>query len=225
MLTIAAWLWGDSYGEHYVRKLASAVKRNLKQPHRFICITDRHRHLPGIEQVQFQDKQGLTKIPGCFSRLQLFNPAFQELCCIKPGDRVANLDLDMVVTGPLDLLFLRDDDFTILQGINTTNPCPYNGSIWMLRAGARPDVWSDFSLENYHDIGVRYHAFPDDQGWFDYMMPGAGAWGPETGVYGFKKQGWPSGDDLPPNACIVAFPGWRDPAKFSHLKWVAENWR
>jgi hypothetical protein len=53
------------------------------------------------------------------------------------------------VTGPLDPLFDRKDDFTILQGINTTNPCPYNGSIWMLKAGARPEVWSEFSLENY----------------------------------------------------------------------------
>jgi hypothetical protein len=155
----------------------------------------------------------------------MFDPAWQERHGIAPGDRVVNLDLDMVVTGALDPLFDREDDFTILQGINTTNPCPYNGSIWMLRAGARPDVWSDFSLENYAKFKVPVHAFPDDQGWFHTLMPTAGAWGPKDGVYGFRKKHWPSGEALPEGARIVAFPGWRDPSKFEHLDWVQSNWR
>jgi hypothetical protein len=148
----------------------------------------------------------MTKTKGCFVRLQLFSPSFHHLLNIAPGDRIANLDLDLVVTGPLDPLFDRKDDFTILQGINTTNPCPFNGSIWMLKAGARPDVWWDFSLENYAKYKVPFHAFPDDQGWFCALMPDAGAWGPEQGVYGFKKAGWPSGDALPDGARVVAFP-------------------
>ncbi len=233
MLHITTWLWGGAYGEHYVKRLAAAVNRNLRQEHRFICFTDGPRHLPGyvtdtnlpgITQYQIPNME-LTAKPGCFVRLRLFDPWLQEKVNIKPGDRVVNLDLDLVVTGELDSLFDRDDDFTILQGINTTNPCPMNGSVWMLKAGARPDVWSDFSLENYAKFNVPFHAFPDDQGWFHYKMPDAGAWGPEVGVYGFKKLGWPSGDALPEGARIVAFPGWRDPGKFEHLKWVKTNWR
>jgi hypothetical protein len=154
----------------------------------------------------------------------MFDPAWQAKLGIAPGDRVVNLDLDLVVTGALDPLFDRKDDFTILQGINTTNPCPMNGSVWMLRAGARPDVWSDFSLEEAR-TKTRIHSFADDQGWFEYKMPDAGAWGPADGVYGFKKEGWPSGDELPENARIVAFPGWRDPQKFEHIDWVREHWR
>jgi hypothetical protein len=213
-------LWGgDAYGEHYVRKLASSVHRNLTEAHRFIAFTDSPRHLPGVDQYTIPD-MSLTTIPGCFVRLRLFDPEWQAKCGIKPGDRVVNMDLDLVVTGALDPLFDRKDDFTILQGINSTNPCPYNGSVWMLKAGARPDVWADFSLENYAKFGVPFHSFPDDQGWFHHMMPDAGAWGPAQGVYGFKKLGWPSGDALPDNARIVAFPGWRE-----HLKWVGEHWR
>jgi hypothetical protein len=224
VLIVTTWLWGGAYGEHYVRRLAAGVHRNLNEAHRFIAFTDAPRHLPGIEQWPILNT-GLLSKPGCFARLRLFDPKWQRNLGIAHGDRVVNMDLDLVVTGALDPLFARPDDFTILQGINTTNPCPVNGSIWMLRAGARPDVWTEFSLENYAARGVPFHAFPDDQGWFHHMMPDAGAWGPADGVYGFKKEGWPSGDALPDGARVVAFPGWRDPAKFEHLDWVKRNWR
>ena len=154
----------------------------------------------------------------------MFDPEWQRQLGIKKGERVINLDLDLVVTGQLDPLFDRPGDFTILQGINSTNPCPYNGSVWMFKAGERPDVWADFSV-SAANANTKIHAFADDQGWFEYKIPDAGAWGPSDGVYGFKKKGWPSGDELPANARIVAFPGWRDPSKFTHLPWVADHWR
>jgi hypothetical protein len=224
MLHITTFLWGGAYGEHYVRKLANSVHRNLTEAHRFIAFTDSPRHLPGIEQYTIPDMR-LTAIKGCFVRLRLFDPTWQAKCGIKPGDRVINLDLDLVVTGELDPLFGGPgDDFTILQGVNSQNPCKMNGSVWMLRAGARPDVWADFNLEAAQ-AKTKIHAFADDQGWFEYKMPDAGAWGPTDGVYGFKKEGWPSGDELPAGARIVAFPGWRDPSKFEHLDWVKEHWR
>lgn len=221
-LVVCTWLWGGAYGEHYVRRLAAGVHRNLTEGHRFICFTDYQRHLPGIEQAQILNTD-LIKAKGCFARLRLFDPAWQRNLGIVPGDRVVSLDLDLVVTGPLDALLDRKDDFTILQGINTSNPCPYNGSAWMLKAGARPDVWSDFSMDAA--AKVPFHAFPDDQGWFWHKMPDAGAWRPDDGVYGFKKEGWPSGDELPAGAKVVAFPGWRDPSKFEHLNWIKKNWR
>lgn len=222
MLHVCTWLWGGRYGEHYVRRLAAAVHRNLTEAHRFIAFTDSPRHLPGMDQYTILNT-ALTAKMGCFARLRLFDPNWQKNIGIAPGDRVVNLDLDMVITGALDPLLDRKDDFTILQGINTSNPCPYNGSLWMLRAGARPDVWTSFSWEAAEK--TRIHAYPDDQGWFHQMMPDAGAWGPADGVYGFKKIGWPSGDALPDGARVVAFPGWRDPAKFEHLGWIRENWR
>src|SRR3954468_4364865 len=188
MLVITTWLWGH-YGEHYARRLASAVHRNLTEAHRFLCFTDTPRHLPGMEQHPIRDMD-LTRVKGCFARLRLFDPVWQRQLGLNPGDRVVNLDLDLVVTGELDPLFQGKDDFRILQDINTTNPCPYNGSVWMFKAGARPDVWHDFSLEAAQ-TKTKIHAFADDQGWFDYKMPEAAAWGPPQGVYGFKKKGWP----------------------------------
>jgi hypothetical protein len=58
-------------------------------------------------------------------------------------------------------------------------------------------------------------------------MPDARGIGPADGVYAFQKPGWKTPGDglLPPNARIVAFPGWRDPVKFVHLPWIQQHWR
>lgn len=209
-LIISTWSWGTKYSPEYVAKLASAVKRNLKQPHRFAVF------FPQEEDTH------LTEIPGCFARLRTFDPEWQAANGIEPGDKIVCMDLDLIITGPLDDLFDRDEPFTILQGVNTSNPCPFNGSLWMLRAGYRPDVWREFSPELAEK--VPYHEFPDDQAWLADMLPDAGAFGPEDGVYAFQKNGWPKGELLPRNAKVVCFPGWRDPSQYVRLDWVSEHW-
>lgn len=214
MLTIGTWLWGTKYGPDYVERLRAGVARHLKQPHRFVVFT------PPAEDAP------LTKVKGCFARLRMFDPAWQEAQGLARGDRVVCCDLDCIVTGPLDPLFDRLNNFTILTGANAANPCPYNGSLFMLRAGYRPDVWTDFSLEAAEK--VPFYEFPDDQAWLAEKLRGVTGWkaGSASGVYAFQKPGWPKGtDDLPPDARLVVFPGWRDPSKFTHLPWVREHWR
>jgi hypothetical protein len=223
-LTFVTYLWGDKYPEDYARKLAAAVKRHAPGA-RFMVFTDRERNLDCQQAPIPREDFGLLKIPGCFARLRLFDWEYQAWLGWSRADRIVNLDLDIVVTGDLSWLASFEDDFYILQDINTSNVCPFNGSMWAFRTGYRPDIWSDFSLDAYTRLGVPMHAIPDDQGWFSYKVPDAGKFGPHCGVYGFKKRGWPSGDALPANACIVAFPGWRDPSKFEHLSWVRDNWR
>lgn len=210
-LVISTWIWGDKYGADHVAKLAVGVARNLDQPHEF-----------RVFEPEPQDLY-LTERKGCFARLRTFDPAWQAAQGIKLYDRIVVLDLDLVVTGPLDGLFDRPEPFAILQGVNTANPCPFNGSLWMLEAGYRPDVWHEFSLELA--AKVPHYEFPDDQAWLADMLPDAGAFGPEDGVYAFQKRGWPKGEALPKNARIVAFPGWRDPSQYVRLDWVKEHWR
>jgi hypothetical protein len=211
MLHIITWVWGSKYPGHYVQRLEAAVERNLKQDYRFLVCTPP------------QADEHLTKIPGCFARLRTFSQSWQAAHGIAEGDRIVCLDLDLIVSGSLDEVFEREEPFVILQGVNSVNPNPFNGSVWMLRAGYRPDVWDDFSLEAAGK--VPWYAFPDDQAWFHAKMPDAGSFGPETGIYAFGKPGWPKGDRPPPNARIVAFPGHRDPSQFTHLDWVKANWR
>ena len=220
-LTICTWKWGDKYDWGYVARLQRGVARHLKQPHRFITISS-DELASGHEVFPIIDRE-LLDVPGCFARLRMFDPEWQKI--IGVDDRLVCLDLDLVVTGPLDPLFDRPEPYLILQGANAANPCPFNGSVTMLRAGAHPDVWCDFSLDAADQIP--FHEFPDDQGWIWHKLPAAAGWkaGPESGIYAFGKPGWPKGEALPKGARIVAFPGSRDPAQFKHLGWVKENWR
>ncbi|TGT76726.1 MULTISPECIES: hypothetical protein [unclassified Mesorhizobium] len=210
-LRIVTFRWGDKYGPEYVNKLWAGVERNLTTEHTFNVL----HPLPEDEY--------LTKEKGCFARLRLFDPKYQAQVGFKPGDRIVCMDLDLIVTGPLDELFDRAEPFTILQGVNSANPCPFNGSLWILEAGYRPDVWGEFSLELA--AKVPYHEFPDDQAWLADMLPDAGSFGPEDGVYAFQKKGWPKGESLPRNAKLVCFPGWRDPSQYTRLDWVQQHWR
>lgn len=222
MLAVCTWKWGDKFGLDDVAKLAAGLRRNLKQPHRFICFSDRRFSLEGVEDGIIQDI-ALTKVRGCFARLRMFDPVWQRGWC---SGRLVCIDLDTIITGPLDLLFDRPEPFVITQGANAVNPCPFNGALMMLRAGAHPEVWSDFSLDAAKKIP--HHEFPDDQGWLHHKIPDAAGWkvGPEHGVYVYQKPGWPGGKaetKLPDGARLVTFIN-KTPRDVVHLDWVKEHW-
>jgi hypothetical protein len=234
-LTVCTWLWGTKFGPEDVAKLAAGVKRNLRQPHRFICVTDREEFFnAGIwSQAIGADilatpmwSRGLTKVKGCFARLEMFNPEWQQEIGVKSGDRIVLVDLDSVITGQLDPLFDRPESFLIMQKGNASNPCPFNGALQMLRAGAHPEVWADFSLEAA--AKTAHYEFPDDQGWLWHKLPNAAGWvcGQESGVYVYQKRGWPGGKvniKLPDGARLVTFIN-KTPEAVGHLDWVKDNW-
>lgn len=212
MLIIGTWRWGDKYGPEYVERLRRGFAKHLKCEHRFEVFTP-----------NWQDEH-LARMPGCFPRLRMFDPDWQKAHDIKDGDRIVCADLDAIVVGDCLPLFHRPEPFMILRGANAVNPCPYNGSLWMLRAGFHKEVWSEFTLEQA--AKVPFYLFPDDQSWFEYKIPKADGWnvGAQSGVYAFQKPGWPKGNDLPKDARFVCFPGHRDPSQFKHLDWVKKHW-
>lgn len=213
---ITTWLWGDKFAANDVAKLERGLRRHLKTPFRFFV----------VQGDDIWDRE-LTEIKGCFARLRMFDPKWQKAQGINPGDRIVNIDLDMVVTGNLDPLFDRQESFVITQGGNAVNPCPYNGCLQMLRAGEHSEVWSDFSLEAASK--VPFYSFPDDQGWLAAKLPNAAGWkiGPESGVYIYQKPGWPGGKsntELPQDAKLVTFIN-KHPSDVGHLEWVKEKWQ
>lgn len=226
MLAISTWLWGDKYSVEDVMKLRRGVARHLRQPHRFMVMTEREREWSppdGMERHAIKDPD-LLKHKGCFARLRMFDYGWQQNRRL--DDCLVCMDLDSVVLGDLDPLFNRPETFVILGGVNSMNPCPYNGSLMMLRPGHHGKVWSDFSLEAARALPC--YEFPDDQGWLAHKIPHAATWqaGRKSGVFGFKKPGWPHWSDTPPaQTRLVVFPGKRQPGDFKHLPWVKENWR
>jgi hypothetical protein len=267
MVSVITWLWGDKYSFDDVWKLRDGFARGYDLgpdhlSHEFVLVTDRAAGPGFIERAGASPAKirvvpippedlYLTKMPGCFARLRMFDSVWHARA--KLHGKTICCDLDAVVTGSLAPLFEGDSgiSFRILAGANAANPCPYNGSLVMFRSprGETENLWRLFSVEATRR--VPYHEFPDDQGWYSYLMPEAATWqaGPESGVYAFQKPGWPKldlksgpalgpgsgpgprpdtrhwSDDLPANARLVVFPGWRSPAKFAHLPWVKEHWR
>lgn len=229
MLVVTTWLWGKKYDIKYVNRLVAGVRRNLAMKHRFLVMTERERtiQLPaGVERHAIKDPT-LTQEKGCLARLRMFEIGWQNNRRI--DFPILNLDLDCIIVGKLDDMLMKHitskSTFDILQGVNAVNPCPYNGSVMMLKPHTNSEVWYDFSLDAVRKLP--YHDFPDDQGWLWAKIPNAGKFTPaEDGVYAFQKPGWPTdqSDALPGNARIVGFPGWRDPSKYEHLPWVREHW-
>ena len=92
-LIVSTWIWGAKYGGHYIARLKYHVAQNMTRLHRFVVFTP----LVGDEPLY----------DGCFVRMRMFDPDFQAQYGIKPGDRILNLDLDLVVSGSIDGLFDR----------------------------------------------------------------------------------------------------------------------
>lgn len=223
-LVVCTWLWGEKYPPVYVERLYRGVSKHLGQQFRFVCMTESDRianFSNGIERHAIDDRE-LTKVQGCFARLRMFDPEWQYDRGVE--DRLVCLDLDVVVTGSLDALFARPEDLLVLGGANASNPCPYNCSVMMLRRGVHPQLWSDFSLEAV--ASIEKYEFADDQGWLWHCLKDVATWrvGTVSGIYAFQKPGWPTGTDLPKDARLVSFIGWRDPSKFVSLPWVQKHW-
>lgn len=226
MLFVCTWLWGTKWPPVYAERLFSGLSRNIRQPFMSVLITDQSYKGGAdiVEPIAEEDEPYLQRL-GCLVRMRMFDPQWQERIGAQAGDRIVNIDVDAVITANLDPLFDRDDEFTIMQGFNKTNPCPFNGSLWMFQAGRRHDVWTDFSLDAHRRYSVPIHSIADDQGWLHYKFPDAKAYTPRDGVYAFKKRGWGlvGRRELPDNARVVAFPG-RDPAKYTEVNWIARHW-
>lgn len=226
LIWVITWCWGEKFGQHYVDRLSRSVQRHLDQPHKFVVVSPGAGISAdgGAARWALKDEP-LIKERGCFARLRMFDPEWLRSNGVYDGERVVCIDLDTVITGPLDPLFDRPEPFVIMQGGNAANPCPYNGALSMLRCGYRSDVWSDFSLEAARD--VPFYEFPDDQSWLNAKIPNAPGWqvGAGSGVYCFQKRGWPGGTGLPSGARLVTFRGNNPPSKHVHIEWVAENWR
>jgi hypothetical protein len=221
-LNVITWLWGSKYGTRDVIRLANAVEDQLRCEHRFYLFTDRsHFGLPSRVRVcAISDPMLCAR--HCFCRLRMFDPVWQGWHGI--DGKIISLDLDVIITGEIDHLFAGDASFKILKGANASNPNPFNASVMMLHSGAHAEVWTDFSIERARDIP--YHEFPDDQGWIHHKLPWADGWSVGTsGIYAFKKPGWPRGqDDLPDDARIVVFIGSRKPQQFEHVPWIRKYW-
>lgn len=234
-LTVVTFKWRappgyrSSFRAEHVETLQRMVARNYDRPHRFVLVTDDARgiHSPDVECFQLWNDFGTVpnpsgrRNPSCYRRLRLF--AKEPGAWL--GERFVCLDLDAVITGDLVPLWDGPEDFKIWKSATSGNP--YNGSMWMLRAGARPQVWRDFDPAQSPGLTARAKLYGSDQAWIAYAL-GADepTWSQADGVYSYRNDIQPHGR-LPENARVVFFHGKHDPwgAEAQRLEWVRNHYR
>lgn len=236
MISVTTFLWSDparqrsyTFGPEHVITLRNMVARHLKLPHEFVCVTDRSHIAEGIRCIPLDDR---THVPGtCGRKLTIWAPDAAE----RIGKRILSLDLDMVIVDDITPLIDRPEDCVLFHNPNYADGgrrAFYQGSIQLMTAGSRPQVWSEFFLPTMrHRINRRFGGF--EQAWLSECLPWNEAhWSHEDGIYGAGRIGdWSDKTvvrDLPANARIVVFPGAREPSQ-AHVKekfpWVEAAYR
>ena len=219
----------SQFSAHHVNVLRHMVARHYQRPHRFICVTDDPVGIEdGIEVVPLWEDFADLKSPhgdhnpSCYRRLKVFDPAMRAVF----GDRFVCLDLDTVIVGDMAPLWDRPEDFVIWG--ETDRRSWYNGSMFLMTAGARPHVWSDFDPVESPRKALRAGRFGSDQGWISYRLgPGEKTWSTKDGVYSFRVHISRNQWHLPENARIVMFHGKVDPDSYDaqNHDWVRRAYR
>lgn len=233
MLRVVAWLWHDSdyrfnylfkYGREHVERLFASVNRNLTLEHENVLITDHITEYANVDRVipLWQDFRHLPgwrgKGHGCWHRLK----AFDRDTALEIGERFVWLDIDCVITGELDSVFSRTEDFVALRDANP--PTPYCGSMIMMDAGCRQRVWDEFNADPDAAMKKARGLIGTDQAWMGRMLKDEAVWDTSHGVYNFRHD---MGETLPKDARIVFFTGPRDPSQTALQKqhpWIIRYW-
>lgn len=239
-LEVITWKWKprpyyrSKFDANHVNVAARMVARHYNHPHRFTCITDDPEGIDSTIRVipLWSDLAGLKNPsyfngPSCYRRLK----AFSKEAAVFIGPRFVSLDLDFVATGDLGPVWNRPEDFiiwgdTMLPKDRMGNA--YNGSMWMMTAGARSQVWEKFDHLKSPMAARRAGCMGSDQGWITYCLGrGETKWTTDDGVYSYRKHIETNNGILPEGARIVFFHGLVDPwsPKAQRLDWVRQHWR
>jgi hypothetical protein len=247
VITVVLWHWGRRYTGKHIDAMRAMLARHLHLPHRIVCITDRPGDVPsGIET--FDVKHTIPKQDSkCIRRMWLYagpqpkgRPWPGDL-----GDRLLQLDLDVVLTDDITPLIDRPEPFVIWKGdstIRTNRPhgWAYNATVMLLNAGARKDVWDRFNADRK---GVTKAADADgwdsatnsDQAIATFLLkdnPPA-VWTQADGIYAYRGISGPDGmkdSGLPKGCRIVSFHG-RSGARHpgdrilqERSPWITRHW-
>ena len=247
MLTVVCWKWEplnpnyrSKFSAESVNTFRSMVDRHYHGPHEVVCITDdpigidpRVRIVPLWDDYRYVQSPLGIEYPACYVRLRAFDTSSGSIL----GNRFISVDLDCVITGDVTDLWNRREDFVIWE--NNTRPfvtagqpqkpvTPYNGSMWMMNAGARQQVFSDFDpirspVETYNAGYVG-----SDQAWFALKIPGEAVWTKDDGVLSWRQHMKNRMYMLPEDTKIIFFQGHEDPwdqSAIDKAPWILEHYR
>lgn len=152
VITVACVWTGQKYGIEYVERLRDGVRRHLRMPHTFRCLTDHeYADVPGVVMIP------VTRIglDGWWAKLALLAPVMRGI------DPTIYLDLDTVIVGDLTPLARVAADPSVTFGIcanftRAVNPewlCRYGSCVMTFAPGWGLSVWEQFTAHRERWIG------------------------------------------------------------------------
>ncbi|MBQ3525733.1 MAG: hypothetical protein IJA63_05605 [Akkermansia sp.] len=239
--------WGTRYPVDYVNILYHSVKRHLKRPFRFVCVTDDATGLDeNIDAVPFPPNPRpdvYTKWPNIFSKLAILQDGFANL----QGPTLF-LDLDVVIMGDMDCFFeYKPGKNCIIHNwiewhktLFRKRPNIGNSSIFRFEAGKSGYIYETF-LREFDDANDQ-SKYPTEQAFLTHAMEEV-YWWPEEWARSFKRTCrliFPLNlifTPKKPDTKVLVFHGAPDPdeaiagfkgKKLHHrvlpCKWILEDW-
>jgi hypothetical protein len=217
-----------------VNVLRNMFRRHLRLPHEFFCITDDPAGIdPDIRIIPLWEEFGDLKSPhdgrngsvnpSCYRRLPIYGEKGRRLI----GERFAVVDLDVCLVDDVTPIFDVPDDFKIWG--DTAKGTPYNGSVQLMTACARRQVYETFDPVESPKRGRALGYIGSDQAWIAACLgPHEKKWTARDGVYSYRNEIAPRGGMLPRGARLVVFHGhvdpWQSTTQTRH-RWVREHYR
>lgn len=236
--------WGRKYGPEYVNRLRSMVRRHLKRPHRFVCLTDDRQGIEAdievfdIPQVGFADFD--QRLPWTFGHGWLKLTSFKRELYDLRGTTLF-IDLDVVIVDSIDEFFDPPGEFVVIKEWDKRDGTG-NTSVYRYTVGAHADALEylaankDKALSEVRNEQEFITGYLARQGKLSYW--------PEAWCRSFKRHCvrpgllcWFQPPRLPEGAKIIAFHGKPNPPdaiagvsgkwyrKVHPTAWVAEHWR
>ena len=228
MQTIICMKWGDRYGAHYVNRLYAAVCKYTARPTRFICFCDDKTGLH--EAIETADLPFIDlpadKITTPWRKLSvwqspLIGPQGESL----RGD-VLFLDLDMVVTGFLDVFFEHEKGrFCVIENWTQKGKKIGNTSAFRFCVGAHAYIYDEMSKRQKQILNT----YRIEQVYISREISDMVFW-PSAWCKSFKHDllpAWPfnfiKNSVLPQGTRLVAFTGKPDPDEALRGHWPVRH--
>ena len=238
LVNILCMKWGTKYSADYVNRLYSMVARNMHRPFRFVCLTEDNVGLG--ENVDSFPLPALSVNLGGpergWNKLAVFAEKLYDLKGL-----VLCLDLDLIITGPLDDLFDYPGEVIIIRDWIKKDGTG-NSSVYRFEIGAHPEILAQF--ESSFEVIKNRHRNEQEYLSSVLMSKNALVYWPDTWCRSFKRHCikplsffTAEETEIPQDARIIVFHGKPDPheaiigrsgkwyRRFRPATWIAEHWQ
>ncbi len=240
MVNVICMKWGTKYGPEFVNKLRSMVRRHLVHPHRFVCFTDDAAGLDLAAGIEALPLPAMDLPPGKergWRKLSTFAAPLADL-----RGPTLFLDVDVVITGALDVFFDHPGKFCIIHDWARPRRITGNSSVYRFEAGAHPGLLAYF-LAHIDQVKAEVR---NEQEYLtrEIHRQGLLTYWPAEWCVSFKHTCLPvfplnffQVPQIPPGARIVVFHGNPNPDEavigrghglLRHVRptpWINEHWR